>query len=103
MIRSFTLRMQPGQTQRIPVFVNYKSEVALEYTLTVNRPYRDLPVVFSLNSDGSAPAGSFTGTIPAGETALFYVYAVWPADKCSKDYIGRVDYVEFILNITQAD
>ena len=103
MIQSFTLKMEPGQTQRIPVFVNYKSEVALEYTLTVNRPYKDLPLVFSLSEDDTTGASSFTGTIPAGETALFYVYAVWPATACSKEYIGRVDKVEFILNVAQAD
>ena len=95
--------MSPGDSRKIAVLVDVKSEIAFRYTLTVNRPYADLPLVVSLNPDGSDPATVFTDIVPAGKDAQFSVYVVWPQNFDSKKYIGRVDNIEFVLRIEQVD
>ena len=101
----------PGARMELINVKNY-SEVAVEFTITVDNVYRNIPLTFELKNGEQALAGtenidgsvSFTGSIgPGQQEQQLQLYLIWTPGADSIDYIGRVDLVEITLDAVQID
>jgi len=104
-------KLVPGDNVEGIVVKNF-SEVAVDFTLTVDNVSDNLPLVFSVkdgdtsitsteNSDGSI---TFTSTVAPNRTEKFLtLYIKWPFDENNIDLCGRVDLIRITLDAVQAD
>lgn len=100
----------PGVTQEMITVKNY-SEVAVEFTITVDNVYHNIPLDFEVkdgdatlakseNADGTV---TFTGNIgPGQQSKSFRLNLIWTGDD-SINYIGRVDLIRVTLDAVQID
>lgn len=100
----------PGVTQEMITVKNY-SEVAVEFTITVDNVYHNIPLDFEVkdgdatlakseNADGTV---TFTGNIgPGQQSKSFQLNLIWKGDD-SINYIGRVDLIRVTLDAVQID
>lgn len=104
-------KITPGETTEYISVKNY-SEVAVEFTIKVESPYKNIPLMFRI-TDGETVLKAtekanetltFTGTIgPGQEDKQYQLVIVWPEDPDNIDYIGRVDLIQVTLNAVQVD
>ncbi len=109
----------PGTIQVAELTITNKSEVAMEYTLTVTNETRNLePLKFKLNSaDGTATPVSTesyengiskcgVSQIPGEHTDKYILNIVWEPSANEDDdlaLIGMVDYITVSVTATQMD
>lgn len=108
----------PGTTQSAELTITNKSEVAMEYTLTVTNVTGNItPLQFKLvPEDGSAPVTidshangvSISGArrIPGEYTDTYTLHIVWDPSANEEDdlaLIGMVDYITVSVTATQID
>lgn len=112
-----TADLVPGETHTKELTIQNKSEVAVEYTVTVKNVTGNLPLTFDVvAAAGSAAVSSVTKDEETGEyyfsarlepsetTANTYtLQIIWPADKSSTQYVGMVDKVKVSISATQID
>jgi len=101
----------PGTSIEMISVKNY-SEVAVEFTVTVDNVYDNIPLDFEVkngentlakseNADGTV---SFTGNIgPGQQEQKFQLYLIWPPDPSNINYCGRVDLIRVTLDAVQID
>ena len=101
----------PGISTEMISVKNY-SEVAVEFTVTVDNVYHNIPLDFEVkngdttltkseNADGTV---SFTGNIgPGQQEQRFQLYLIWTPSADSINYIGRVDLIRVTLDAVQID
>ena len=112
-------KIAPGEVTEYISVRNY-SEVAVEFTIKVESPYKNIPLKFRIVEE-SVENGetvetvleetekvneplTFNGTIGPGQTEKQYrLVIVWPEDPDNIDYIGRVDLIQVTLNAVQVD
>lgn len=88
----------PGESHDVTLKVDNKSEVAVDYTVTVTQETDNLPLEFWL--DGGS---NFTGEIGAGESKDFKLSISWPATANDPMYAGMVDSISITLDAVQKD
>ena len=94
---------QPGDNKVYDVVVTNESETAVDFTITAESAYDDLPLEAAmLDSDGNEIS---KGSIAAGDkTQHTYTLKVsWPKDKNSSDYAGKADMLTVTLDAKQVD
>jgi len=106
-----TEKIIPGETAKQELKVKSTSEVAVEYTIIVEKLTTNLPITFkvgSLTPETDGNTCSFTDTIPANDTAerVYTLELEWPDDKAeyrSAEHAGQVDLIKVTVNATQKD
>jgi hypothetical protein len=108
----------PGTTQSAELVITNKSEVAMEYTLTVKNVTGNLtPLKFTLSADGDTPPVTTESyengisinsacQIPGEHTDKYALNIVWePSDNEEDDLalIGMVDYITVSVTASQID
>lgn len=112
----------PGETQNVTLIIENKSEVAVEYTLTVTNVTRNLPLKFTLTpdpADGDAPPATLDSyeedkgisissarQEPGEHTDKYKLKIIWDKSKNSEDdlaLMGMVDYITVSVKATQID
>jgi len=104
-------KLIPGESVEGLEIHNY-SEVAVEFTLTVENVTDNLPLSFSVTSgespvtpvgDSTDPA-TFVGTVPPSSSITDYTLKIlWPKSENNIDYCGRVDLIRITLDAQQVD
>ena len=101
----------PGITKELIAIKNY-SEVAVEFTVTVDNVYDNLPLTFEIwdgdttlskseNADGVV---TFTGSVgPMQQERVLQLGIVWPAGSGNLQYCGRVDLIRVTVDAVQID
>ena len=104
-------KITPGEVTEYISVQNY-SEVAVEFTIKVESPYKNIPLMFRIMDGEEILAETenvndmltFTGTIGPGQQDKQYrLVIVWPLASDNIDYIGRVDLIQVSLNAVQVD
>lgn len=103
----------PGVSLEMISIKNY-CEVAVEYTITVNNVYHNIPLTFEIWDDdskqvlaSSKDANSvlaLTGIVgPTQQVKNLQLRIVWPWDGTNLNYCGRVDLIQVTLDAVQVD
>lgn len=125
--KEVSLDIAPGESQEYRVQVKNDSEVAIEYVISAQNKFGNLPLEFSVadvtgKSDASGQAAvtassgisvQTVGTIGANDNSA-HTYSLtvsWPKDKTSdanelpddESYVGKVDVLEITLEARQKD
>ncbi len=111
-------KVTPGTTQSVKLEIANKSEVAVEYALTVTNVTGNLPLKFKLTpvSGNNAPAvtsESYQNGVskcsavqkPGNHTDKYNLQIDWTSSGDDSDlaYIGMVDYITISVTATQID
>lgn len=93
----------PGSVVENTINVINKSEVAVEYVVTITNTTENIPLKFTVN-DSEPTEGTCTVTVimKPNSTHEVKLAAVWDADNAIK-YMGMVDLVEITINAQQQD
>lgn len=118
LFNTFEAEITPGETQSAELIITNKSEVAMEYTLTVTNKTGNLsPLKFKLNAvDGTVTPVTTenhengisvygVSQIPGKHTDKYLLNIVWePTDEeDALARIGMVDYITVSVTATQVD
>ncbi len=107
----------PGTTQSAELTITNKSEVAMEYTLTVTNTTGNItPLKFKLRADGATPSVATESyengisinsacQIPGDHTDKYFLDIVWEPGDNEEDleFIGMVDYITVSVTAAQID
>lgn len=110
---SLNVSISPGEEKIVPLEVENKSEVAIDYTINIDNVYNNLPLEFyfkdgagnalsAQGSDGST-GYEFTGVLNAGENGNFDLVIVWPEANDSTAYVDKVDIIDAYVSAVQKD
>lgn len=98
-----TASLVPGNTHECSLQIRNKSEVAVEYEVTVENITNNLPLTYDVPGMGMEN-GSFVATLePNGASMTYKLKIQWPEDHASPDYAGMVDRLRVTVNATQID
>ena len=94
--------MKPGDSADYTVTVSSDSEVTVKYSISVENVYESLPLEFRMLKDNQVITDD---TISPNDTAerQYTLRVIWPADKTSADYAGKVDLLNIMLTAEQVD
>ena len=113
-----TANLVPGQTTTKTLTIQNKSEVAVEYTITVKSMTNNLPLTFAVSEENSTTADvsemskdavsgeySCSAQLAPNETTpnTYTLEITWPADESSTQYVGMVDQVKVSISAIQID
>jgi len=99
----------PGAgAQKVAILaVTNKSEVAVEYTITVNKETENLPVKISFTDTSTREKNdelSFTTQLPPGaEPKRYQLSLEWESNEDDWKYMGMVDYISITAQAVQID
>lgn len=94
------ITLAPGDTIQRSVAVENGSEVTIEYTVTVENPYHNLPLEFTMLDDGT----EITNTVlNPGEGAELVFQIHWPENINQDRYIVMVDLLVVTVTASQVD
>ncbi len=99
----------PGESLNYQVEVTNNSEVAIDYVISAENKYENLPLEFSIgdvsDAGSSKKLSETAGTIGANDSSAYtYRFKVsWPNDKNSPDYAGMADVIVITLEARQKD
>lgn len=94
------ITLAPADTIQRSVEVENGSEVVIAYTVTVENPYHNLPLEFTMFDDGT----EITDTIlNPGESAELDFQIHWPENINQDRYIGMVDLLVVTVTASQVD
>lgn len=113
----------PGETQNVTLIIENKSEVAVEYTLTVTNVTRNLPLKFTLTPDPADGGNTPHATLdsydkdngisissarrePKEHTDKYKLKIIWEPNSNNKndlELMGMVDYITVSVKATQID
>lgn len=115
--KTIDAKVTPGTTQSVDLIITNKSEVAVEYELTVTNVTGNLPLKFKLNRADTSPVTTPVMTdshengisinsanqVPGEHTDKYILNIDW--DKSDNDLalIGMVDYITVSVTATQID
>ena len=95
-------KLKPGSTLVQPIKVHNDSEVAVDYTLTVNTT-GNMPLVLEMNGEQGNPL-VFSQTLAPNATERSYdLNIVWPESENDPKYIRMVDVIKLSLTVVQKD
>ena len=96
------LALAPG-THVTEIEVYNKSEVTVDYTITIENVTGNIPLQFQVD-DGVASSGLFTRehTIPMDSVYKYELKIIWPAEDALA-YMGMVDLLRITVNTVQKD
>ncbi len=110
--QSIEASLCPGGSKTAALILENKSEVAVEYTITVTNVTNNLPLSFRMEKEGSSPALETNGTtftaqqIPGSHTDRYTLYIDWEV-KTEEDrdpaWMGKVDYIKVTVTAAQID
>ena len=97
--------LAPGEELNIQLKVQIKSEVAVEYTISVNNVTKNLPLTFKMGGTVYEGGGEFTERLEAnGADLMIYNLTVsWPEEHNSSEYAGLVDMIKVSVSASQID
>ena len=97
--------LAPGEELNIQLKVQIKSEVAVEYTISVNNVTKNLPLTFKMGGTVYEGGGEFTERLEAnGADLMIYNLTVsWPEEYNSSEYAGLVDMIKVSVSASQID
>ncbi len=106
----------PNTPQNVELIITNKSEVAVEYNLTITNTTRNIkPLKFRLNAQGTSPvATAETGEngesilkarqVPGNHIDKYYLEIYWEESTNQEDdlaFMGMVDYITIAVAVTQ--
>ncbi len=112
--KTIEANITPGTTQITELVITNKSEVAVEYTLTVTNKTGNLPLKFKLAPVDGAPSVTTESyengisinsacQIPGDHTDKYALNIVWEPGDNDLTLIGMVDYITVSVTATQID
>ena len=103
----------PGNITTSGISLKNHSEVAVQFTITVENVYDNLPLSFQIRDQDKqvlAQMGedensvTYTGTIAPGQNnKAFSLFVGWPYSESNLDYCGRVDLIRVAVKAEQVD
>jgi len=81
-------------------------EVDVEYTITVEKPYKNLPIELSITDPSTrAAVGSspFKIQLQPGTSETYELSVEWKSGENALDYMGMVDYISVTAEAVQMD
>lgn len=104
----------PGEITAEGISLQNHSEVAVEFVVTVDNVYENIPLTFKILDETEAVLAetadgenslTFTGTVGPGQMDKEYkLYIGWhTGGAAALDYCGRVDLIRVTVNATQVD
>ena len=94
------VELVPSETIQLCVEVENGSEVDIEYSITANNPYNNLPLEFTFLEENTARTSAY---LEPGEKKDVYLQIQWQTDKTQDRYIGMVDVVYLTVTAVQVD
>ena len=94
-------KFYPGYTLIQPIEINNKSEVAIDYTLTVEIITNNLPLVLNMNDTEGRVITVNKQLQPNSGEEEYSLSITWPAELNSVDYSMMVDVVKLTVNAVQ--
>jgi hypothetical protein len=92
---------RPGYTLIQPIEIDNKSEVAVEYTLTVELLTENLPISMSLNEQSGKKIVINKKLQPNSGKENYNLNIVWPKELNNLEYSMMVDAIRLSLNAVQ--
>ncbi|MCQ2478824.1 MAG: hypothetical protein MJ091_06430, partial [Clostridia bacterium] len=94
--------------------IDNRSEVAVEYTLTVQNETGNLPLTFKFTNTATSTVEAsakdtcvLQNAMAAGGTVNYTMNAVWEVSGAAEDenlqYMGMIDYIVITLEVVQID
>ena len=101
----------PGEIHTKTLTIQNKSEVAVEYTITVKNMTGNLPLQFKVHEMDTTPAEgeySCSARLEPNETEVntYTLQIIWPTDpatNCDTKFVGMVDQVKVSISAVQID
>ncbi len=110
LLQPIEARVSPGDPKPATLIIENKSEVAVEYSITVTNVTNNLPLRFRMEKDEVSLAVDADGTtftaqqIPGNHSDTYVLHIDWDATKNNPDlWMGRVDYITVKVTATQID
>lgn len=105
--------IKPGNISTEAIALKNHSEVAVQFTITVENVYDNLPLSFQIrDQDNNVLAQmaedensvTYTGTIAPGQNnKAFSLFVGWPYSESNLNYCGRVDLIRVAVKAEQVD
>lgn len=104
--------VQPGSTIEEAIILKNYSEVAVEFTVTVENIYHNIPLEFEVkdgedilyHSETVSGGVVFAGIIgPNQQEKEYKLYISWPTREDNLNYVGKVDMIQVVVKAVQAD
>ena len=115
MATDLKFNLTPGTTEKGALHISNKSEVAVQFTLTVENMTRNLPLKFTMKDPGGAEIAEegtstsdyyvFIVSVPAAGAVEeeYTLYIKWDSQTATLDQCGRVDLIHAALRAEQID
>lgn len=94
------IELVPSETVKLRVEVENGSEVDVEYSITADNPYENLPLEYTFLGDDTLSTKAY---LKPGEIKEVYLQIHWQDDKTQDEYIGMVDVVYLKVTAVQVD
>ena len=96
-------KFYPGYTLIQPIEINNNSEVAIDYTLTVEILTDNLPLILNMNEITDRSITINKKLQPNSGTETYNLTINWPEEENSLDYSMMVDVIKLSVNAIQID
>lgn len=98
-----TAQLSPGESDTATLVIHNKSEVAVEYTVTVTNVHGNLPLVFAVDGNGASEGEyTYSDVLAPGSTEKSYVLEIiWPLEENSYLFSGKVDSIKISVDVSQ--
>ena len=94
-------KFHPGYTLIQPIEINNNSEVAVDYTLTVEILTDNLPLVLNMNEQSDRKIVINKKLQPNSGKEEYSLSIVWPEEENNLDYSMMVDAIKLTVNAVQ--